>query len=517
RLLWLAPSSRSVTAVREQLIARGLDACLGPGVVTFDDLAEQILFASNSKTRPISPVLQRELLRRVIARALDGEALKFFAEAASRSGFAELLAEHIRELKRHDISPQAYEKIAATRGQPQPHQELARLYADYERQLTAHGLRDEEGTHWIARDALASGACPRYQKLDLLIADGFTDFTRTQHEIIRLLAGRAKQLFITLPADAAPGAQRTGRLSDQSNAYGRADLFAKTTATLAELQHYHPHLEIRRLPPRPSTWPTIDYLTECIFRHPKPTPSADALRSLNQIEIVEAAGTQDEIVQLARRIKQRLTEKGTGPFLGESASLPTRAKKMDLSPFPPSHTKPDDIVVVFRSVTEVAPRIEEVFDRFGIPHSIETDRRIARSPVFKTLTALLQLDEEDWPFRRVVSVLTNNTLTAVSDPARQAADWLVRDLQVAIGRRNLLEIVGRLSAQHGSENSLSEHQQQRIQAAAAALPALSQIATALDQLPREATLTEWSAALAQLGAALALPPFAPAPPPRRTD
>ena len=484
RVLWLAPSSRSAETVREQLIARGTVACLGPGVVTFDDLAKQILLAANSRTRPIQRGLQRDLLRRVVVAARDAKALKYFAEAAHRSGFADLLAEHIRELKRHDITPSAYKKISAQRGQPPQHQELARLYVDYEQLLAAHNLRDEEGAQWIARDAIASGACSRFQNLDLLVADGFTDFTRTQHEFIRLLAARSQQVFISLPEDPTPT---------------RPDLFARTTATLAELQQYHPRLEVRRLAARPSAcWPAMDYLADTIFRHPKPAPSAEALATLSQIEIVEAAGAQDEIVQIARRIKQRLADR-----------LPVRERLLTGSSA--ELVSPSDIVVVFRSVTDVAPRVEEVFTRFGIPYAIETNRRLAQSPIYKTLVALLKLDQEDWPFRRVVSVLTNNMLAAIEAPARQAAEWLVRELQVASGRQPLLETITHLAAQLPSIDALSDHQQKRVTAAAIAIPALTHIATALDALPREATLTDWTTALENLATTLAIPPFTPSP------
>ncbi len=493
RLLWLAPSSRAAAAVRDEIIARGTAACLGPGVLTFDELAKLIVAASKLKMRPISPVLERELLRRVIAASLAAGGLEFYAEAAGRAGFVDLLAEHIRELKRRDIRPEAYSRIVANRGQSQPQQELARLYAGYERQRTSHGLADEEGLHWAARDALADGACPRFANLELIVVDGFTDFTRIQHEILRLLAGRARRLMISLPSDAPPTPLRAGRLSDQSVLGARADLFAKTVATLAELKQFYPKLEICHVAPRHAASPALDHLAQHVFRYPQPSPPAAVVESLDDIEIVEAAGTQDEIVQLARRIKASLT----------SPPLPLRGGPGEGSAA--TATKPGDIVVVFRSVAEVAPRIEAVFDRFGIPYSLEASPRIARSAVFKTLTALLQLDADDWQFRRVVSVVTNNTLTAIAAPARQAADWLVRDLQLAKGHDKLLEIVGGLAAPQKDIDEFSEHHQRRIAAAAAALPALSQIAAALDQLPPEATPSEWCAALARLGAELGLP------------
>jgi ATP-dependent helicase/DNAse subunit B len=475
--------------VRDQIIDRGIGACLEPGVLTFDELATRIAAASQLKTRPVSAAVERELLRRVVAAALAAGGLKFYGEAAGRAGFVDSLAEHFRELNRRDIRPAAYARIAASRGQEPRRQELARLYSDYEARQAAHGLVDGEGRYWAARDALASGDCPRFEKLELIVVDGFTDFTRMQLEILGLLAQRAKQLYVSLPMDES-----------------RADLFAKSTATLRDLQTRFGQLDFHRLPPRPGAVPALDHLAQNVFRHPHPPPPADALASLGAIEIVEAASAQDEIVQLARRIKQQLAEKGSELFCGESAAQRDSENKTVLTPFSAGATKPGNIVVVFRSVAEAAPRIEAVFRQFGIPFAIESSPRIARAAVFRTLAALLQLDVDDWPFRRVVSVVTNNSLSALADDSRRAADWLVRDLQVAKGRRRLLELVDGLAAQQESAAQFSDHHQRRIKAAASARLALSQLAAALDRLPQTATATEWCAALEGLSTELGFSP-----------
>ncbi len=230
RRLWIAPNPRAATLVRDALLDRGGTACLAPGITTFDGLSKEIVFAADLKIRQITRVQQRELLRRTVAMALAEEKLQFFAEAARRSGFIDLFAEHIRELRQRDISPSAYQQIATTRGQPIQHRELALLYTHYDRQLAAHHLCDGEGIYWAARDVLAKGDCRRFAKLDLVVVDGFTDFTRTQHEILCLLADRSERLFISLP---------TGAVEDGA----RTDLFAKTTATLVELKDAFPNLK----------------------------------------------------------------------------------------------------------------------------------------------------------------------------------------------------------------------------------------------------------------------------------
>ncbi len=316
RAIWLAPNGRTAAAVRQQLVHSGLTAALCPGVLTFEDLTKQVLAASNVRLKSVDAILQRELIRRVVDQAVADRALTFFADAAGRPGFTDLLAEHFAELKRHNILPTAYARITSQRTSAQQQAELAKLYADYESLLAAHDLVDHESAHEAACAVLAKNTCPRFQNLELIVADGFTDFTRTQQEIFRLLGERAKQLLISLPGDQAV----------------RPDLFAKTAATLRELQHHFPRLEARQFDARPLINPAIDHIAKHIFDHPKQIPDSSSvvLDSLGQIKIVEAAGDQDEIVQIARRIKMLLT------------ATPVR-------------THSSDILVVFRSLTNAAP------------------------------------------------------------------------------------------------------------------------------------------------------------------
>jgi ATP-dependent helicase/DNAse subunit B len=493
RALWLAPTSRNATLIREQLLADGLDACLAPRIVTFDELTDLIL--ATGATAPavgLTAAMQRELLRRIIAHSLDADQLTHFADAAGRNGFVDLLAEHIRELQRHGVSPAAYAKSSLRRDRSAEHRELAMLYAEYERQLQSNQLADNESRHAAARDALAANNCPQLQNLELVVVDGFTDFTHPQHELLKLLASRSQQLLIALPSDSIAGSTcATGSASALQFPCDRPDLFAKVQATIAELRHFHPKLEVRHVAPRPLAWPALDHLAQHIFRNPRQVPPlpAAAVPTLDRLEIVAAASTHDEIVQLARRIKKRLAD-------GEA--------------------RPGDLVVAFRSLKDAAPRIREVFSEFGIPYALETGLPLATAAVLRTLLSLLRLTDEDWPFRRVVAVLTNNALTAIPDDARRATDWLVRDLQVAQGRDALLQRVEQLAETDLATATLSEHAECRAVAAKAALPAFRLLAATLSELPDNAPPLDWRAALSQLGIQLGLAPFSEQPSEGRT-
>jgi ATP-dependent helicase/DNAse subunit B len=120
---------------------------------------------------------------------------------------------------------------------------------------------------------------------------------------------------------------------------------------------------------------------------------------------------------------------------------------------------------------------------------------------------LLQLHDQDWPFRRTIAVITSNTLSAIAPDARRAADWLVRDLQIAEGRAALLERTRHYATFKEPPDELSEHGQRRIEEARRALSALEKLSEALEELPSKATASQWAAALKRLGAALGISPF----------
>jgi ATP-dependent helicase/DNAse subunit B len=510
--VWLAPNARAAAQVRGQLLAEGLDACLSPGVMTFRDFTALVLADARLRVRSLRPVMERELLRRVVEQALKHDQLHYFADAARRSAFISLLADHIHELQRGDITASAYEKTRPPRSNEDEHRELALLYSAYEQRLAEHSLIDEDSSHRAARDALAGGKADTFRELNRVVADGFTDFTRTQHDILRLLAQRAEQLLISLPNDSTE-VSLVGALPSAETMNPRTDLFAKSAYTLHELKRHHPNLEVREFPARPLEWPALDHVLRHVFRNPNelPAPSAEAVASLKRLQIVAGASVHDEIVQVARRIKERLTfdPSPSGRGQGEGDLFPTDSPSPQPSPKGRGSvgTRPGDIAVVFRSLSDAAPRIREVFDQFGIPYAIDANMPLAAAPVVKTLLSLLRLDGENWPFRRVVSIITNNMLTAFDDRARQAAEWLVRELQIVDGREKLLSRVEQFAAIETPLKELGDHTARRVAAAQLALPLFRQLAQSLEELPEVATPTEWFSSLVQLAAKLKPSPF----------
>lgn len=473
RALWLAPTSRSAAAIREALIGSPeLAACLDPGVTTFDAFALRVLASLSPSPRIVSAFQQRVLVRCAVEAVRAENRLQYLSAMSRHGSFVDLLVEHIAELKRYGVTPAAFARTAGSRGDRRQQEELALLFMHYEELLAAHGLVDEEGAQGAAGDALRK-AVEAPSGLALVVVDGFTDFTQPQLEILTQLAGRTERLCITLPGE-------------ERRSAGRDELFAKTADTLAELRLHLPKLDVQTLPCRATDWPALDHLSQHLFEHPRdiPAPSPAVRDSLERFEIVASAGVQDEIVELARHIKRKLT----------AATHPVR---------------PGDVVVVFRSLRAAAPRIRAVFDEFGIPYSLEAGRPLAATTVMRLLLDLLRLDAEDWPYRRVVSITANNQLEIADRAVHAAAEWLVRELQIDRGRRQLLEKIAAFAETAAADDSSEEppphaHADRRAQAAALAAPLLTQLAAAFDALPEVATPSEWVAALGQFAAALKL-------------
>ena len=412
RSIWLAPTARAAAAVRADLLRDGPPACLDPR-------RHDVRFARAPRARKSRGPAPRSLAtgdssvvtpcHRCGARR---EATAASGRGGRRSSFVDLLDEHFQELKRHGITAAAFSRTVGSRGERRQQEELAVLYASYEQLLADHQLVDKEGCHSASATRWPSDPT-LLADLEIVVADGFADFTHTQLEILAALARRSGQLLVSLPGEANAGG-------------GRAELFAKSAATLAELQHLIPKLKVQKLPCRDSDWPALDHIASHLFQHPRdvPPPSPGAIDSLEPDRNRRGRRPQDEIVELARNIKRQLVAERdrTG------------------------RSRPGDLVVVFRNLREAAPRVRDVFREFGIPHAIEAGVPLAATGLVRTLLDLLRLDADDWPFRRVTSVVTNNLLSALDRRARAEAEWLIRDLQIATGRDKLLSRLETLQA-----------------------------------------------------------------------
>ena len=475
--LWLAPTSRSAAEVRGQLVGPELPACLSPGVMTFDNFASSILRGAAEPIRPIGSVLKRQLLQRLVAEAHDRGELDYFGPIADTAGFIDLLADFISDLKRHEVWPDVYTS-ACRPGKPgRKDRELALLYERYQDCLNRGRLYDAEGRFWWARTVLRDDPQSVALSPRMIIADGFTDFTHTQHEILEVLAARAEWLLISLPLD-----------EDEH----RIDLFHKTRETLAQLRSRHPQLRTAALPRSERRgWPAFAHVESQLFRNPREQTAA---AKTDGIQIGAVAGQLGELRWIARTIKQLLIE---GDELHGGVKV-----------------RPGDVAVVCRGLQTIGPLVAEVFEEYGLPLALEVAPTLDRVPALALMLSLVQLEVDDWPLADLLAVISNTYFRPTwpswrDGQATRDLDWIVRELQIPAGRELLHDSVARAAApdipllEPGGEQDVEistrlRHQAERIQHARASLEVIQQLIAALGVLPEVATAGKWSASLQTL-------------------
>ncbi|MSR57540.1 MAG: hypothetical protein EXS05_07695 [Planctomycetaceae bacterium] len=388
--LWLTPTSRSRHAVLERLCDGTLPVLFSPNVLTFKDFAERVLRAAPEAVTPLSPTMQWMLLRRIVDRLLSEQALPYYAGIAHTAGFLDLVAAFISELKRSETWPELFSEACLQRGERPRDRELARIYHEYQTTLLGRGVYDSEGRFWSACQALKSGHWGPFAGLSLVVVDGFTDFTPTQHDILSLLAEHAGSLWLSLPLE---------------QPLVRSDLFAKSQTVRASLTSGSGVTVtfVEPLPPDSSSVPAaIRHIAQTLFSNPRTLQRA---ATAGGIEIVAAAGPKGEVNNLAARVKRLLQ----------------------------AETPPDEIVVAVRDLADYHDLIAEAFDAAGIPFKSSAMTPLDRLPLCRAAVGWVQLEVDDWPFRKLLAVLNSgffrpawnetNGGRSVRDVARVLRRW----------------------------------------------------------------------------------------------
>ncbi len=503
--LWLAPTRRVVAQIQQRLFEGDLHAVFSPGVMTFDQFASGLLLAGDEVVDPLSPTKQRQLITRLIRDANRQELLEHFAPLAESPGLVDLVQEFITELKQQNISPDDLAEVLSKRDhQTAKDRELHLLYARYQEFLLGHDFFDAEGCYWAAQERLQNNQWEPFQDLAFVVADGFTAFSHSQLQMLGLLAAKAMSLTVSLPLD----------LNDD-----RGDLFARQRETLTALRAYLPKAVLQTLPrpnspdpttrqqqttateqprtsqrsgpleptgnqagiagPYDSSWPMMQHLERELFRSPR---EQQPCRQTAGIELLAAAGELAELELIGRRIKQLL---------------------IDGDPETGAVVVPSDVLVIFRQVSPVLELVEEVFGELGIPYTLEVGPPLARAAGLSRLVSLLELKAEDWPFRRLLSLLGNNYFQPdwpqwQDGAAVVAAQRMIHCFRVPRGSRRLLKLVEQVTDPANSRLRSSTERKAEAHAAQLALPLLSRLHQTLDQVPKSATCLEWVDVLTEL-------------------
>lgn len=493
RVLWLAPHRIAAERVTATLLERGMRSSLSPGVKTLARFCESLVSLDSQSPQLIPRTASRLLLQHVANTAIDTGELKSLTEVLQRPGTLDTLENMIGELKTRAVSHQRFERWASSPSNTRRDRELATVYSRYQTQLEALRSADRFDFAPLAVKSLARKFppdAPPAPLWDLVVVDGFTSFSLYERALLLKVFQSSQNVLASIDVGGAISAPtQSPPLEDGATLHHAAGRTLQWLRSLEPAFRELPFEKTQRAESG-SSHQTFDYMRQHLFASSdEVAPPADAQQNPFPVCVLPAAHTQDEVVRVARKVKHLIAVEGVNPT---------------------------DIVVATPSLRGYRRRVEEVFTSFGVPVSIASPRVLGESPEVSTLASLLSLAAENWPYRDTVGAFSNGLLTALSTAAdsaasnvggskwrtpRGAAEWLVRDLQIASGRTPLLETVARL-AEAGAADPTTVRP--REQAAVMARPAIELLAQASDELPNQATPLEWIAACGRLANRLGL-------------
>ena len=464
-VLWIAPTELARRQILETLTDADAPVAFSPNVTTFASFAERILQSAGTSLHNLDPATQRRLLRRLIDEQRAAGRLKHFRPIADSAGFLDLVQSLIAELKRAEVWPEEFATVFGRVGGRAKHVELSQLYRRYQELLQERQLYDNEGRFWSARDEIANNGLGPFSQRELVVLEGFTDFTRTQHDILRALAGDARRLMITLPLETP--LQRT-------------ELFAKTAAVrerLADEFGHSPRVTDVRLGDRaPSQPPGFHVIAAALFADSDETdPASDS----TGITVLAANGATTEVDVVSQRVKSLLLD----------------------------GVDPGGIVVAFRTLDGVADLVRSRFAAAGIPVWCEAGQPLLHSPMLRALFEVLRLELEDWPFERLKAVLHSSYFHptwggAALDSRIRRLLRMLRKEKLHSQRRIMVKVLQRrVDRKTGDPETMDEAEE-----IAAAYDILKRLSDATQPLRKKADFTGWVTRLIQLGRELGMAP-----------
>ena len=291
--LLLAPNAPAAQRLRRMILASSPGGvAVAPAVATFATLTSRVLADANDVSSPLSALARRLLLSRIVAELNAAGALPALSAVAETPGLVVALDHAIAEVKRAAVEP---DDLAAAIGTARDKRtDLVAVYRRYQQELQARGAHDVEGQAWLARDCLRSAGpgkpLPGADGLDAVVADGFTDFTPTQLEILSVLAERLGRVVVTLA------------VADD----GRGRMWHWTRRTLRAIRRRFGERLAEIELPAGAQRGGLRALAKNVFNR---SGRCEAPAGLS---VIAAPGLDAEVAAVARRVKARLCA-GAGP------------------------------------------------------------------------------------------------------------------------------------------------------------------------------------------------------------
>jgi ATP-dependent helicase/DNAse subunit B len=342
----VVPTLRDVEQLLRELTRTG--AGLGARVVRFKDLFATIGERCGVPAWRVASEIQREVLVEEAVREVAPRALK---ASAGRPGFTRAAVALVADLQRSMVEPAALEG-SLERWHPRGPRggrlrEAAAIYRAYRERLDRAGLADEELAAWRAVDALREQ--PHRFGHTPVFAYGFDSFTPLELDALEVLSERADvDVTVSLP-------------------YERGRSAFKAVAPFFERLRELAGDRVVELPPvdrhyAPGARAALHHLERGLFEG-----APERLAPGGAVRLLAAGGERAEVELVAAQVLALLRD----------------------------GTPAGQVAVVYRDPGRYASVVEQVFDAYGIPYSLDRYVPLAHTALGRGLLALLRCATKD--------------------------------------------------------------------------------------------------------------------------
>jgi len=367
-VIFILPTYSQVEHLRDHILRTSeIKGYLDTGLVTFSILANRVLDSiDNAPLQKLINEGEKDLILSNIFKVSDKG---YFSGVVGYTGFKSAFLNLLREIKENSLDPLPFKDVLKEIQTGKDYSpinlkcnELVTLYERYQKALNKNGLMDRED---FLAQALSHLNKDTFSEVELLLIDGFHDYTQLELKFIKELTSLIPNVYVTLPyqvSDPVPPAFEVSH---------------KTYSRLVGLNLR----ELRLDENRRTTSRMLGHIEANIFSQPEdltlePDSSGTSLR------ITAAANVQDEVEQIARMIR-KLTYQDGYAF--------------------------SQIAVIFRNIEKYRDIIGNTFTRFSIPVRIYGRKPLKENPLITAIINTANIFTDKWQDEAVWKVLKSNT------------------------------------------------------------------------------------------------------------
>ncbi len=390
RLLLLVPEQATFQTERALALAAPRRGFLRAEIAGFSRLTRRTLDEAGAAFERVDSGARRLALRFALGRA--PLAPLAFGAVLRSPGFIARLESAIQQMLTEALTPDDVRRAAAAAESPNVRlrlEALAQVLAEY-RAWLGDARVDAACEHERARLALERAA---WLPSAFVWIDGFAGFTGQEFETLRLLARRAREVFLTFLTSAESPAAAPAA-DDWS-------LFAPVDATLRHVARafradgieIRPPVRLARDPRRFQSW-DLRALESTLAAPPTPSSSAQTLLLDGSVRVLRTRDAREELRIAAAAIRTQVAVEGS---------------------------RFRDFALVARDLTGLESAIAAVFDEYHIPYFLDQRRSLESHAICRLVLALLDAVRERFSGRSLRRVL-HSGLSGVPTGSEERVD-----------------------------------------------------------------------------------------------